>query len=147
MQDSGVNQALLERIRTAMLDALRTLPFSTDMFVIDTASDKVAHHTVVAYILVSVVLNATEVDVCRAVAKWADIVNAERAAREGDGAEASESAVTASQALEPLPGVELVKSKLDLSFVSSHDIYNVRLPSPRGLRLLALCMQHAAIYC
>lgn len=125
-----MNQSVLDRIRATMLAALRALPFSPDMFLIDTPAERVAHHTVVAYILVSVQLQATEVEVCRAVARWADVVNAERHADSAADVELatgrSDGSGAASQALEPLPGVELVKSKLDLSFASSHDIYNVR---------------------
>jgi hypothetical protein len=140
----------LESIKGKMVRALETLPFSTDMFVIDTHQDKIAHQNVVAFILREVRLNDNEVQVCRAVAEWARIVQHETI-RDSytdmePGAEAPEGASAGIASLGSLTEVEFVKNNLDLAFVSTQDLYEVRPAGPAPARALSLTAkpQHKA---
>jgi hypothetical protein len=58
-----VDQVLLNQIRAPMLASLTSLPFSPDMFLVNTSPDKAAHYSVVAHILSVVPFPVNEVDV------------------------------------------------------------------------------------
>jgi hypothetical protein len=79
----------------------------------------------------------------QAVAAWAQAVRSEV---EDDGVDVEDASEEASGQGRSVPAIEAVKAKLDLSFVSTDDIYNVRSSLPmrptclcRQLQLPALC--------
>jgi hypothetical protein len=135
----------LDHIKGKMVHALETLPFSTDMFVIDTHLEKITHHIVVAFILREVGLNDNEVQVCRAVAEWVRTVQHEKDSCSDTAPDAAAPGGDAAglPSKQPLPEVEFVKNELDLAFVSSSDLYQVRPARIIALSLAAHPQQRA----
>jgi hypothetical protein len=131
-EEAKQSRVHLDRIKAKMVLALETLPFSTDMFVINTHRDKIAHTSVVDFILTAVRLNDTEVQVVRAVAEWGrEVLHEKMRDTHTDLEPGAETPDGASAVLESLPEIEAVKPKLDLSFVSTPTLYEVcTTPSP-----------------